>query len=94
MTSVRTGDQMLGLLASYGVTGAAARWSVVDLLPLMGAIRTDARVVHDRNRVTGSGATAGLDFGLALAVVERFPTTWMPGHRKKARKNKGLEPPA
>lgn len=29
------------------------------------------RVVHDRNRLTGSGGTAGLDFGLTLAALLR-----------------------
>jgi cyclohexyl-isocyanide hydratase len=71
VTSVCTGGLVLaaaGLLRGYRAT---AHWGVVDLLPLMGAIKADARVVHDRNRVTGAGATAGLDFGLALAALLR-----------------------
>jgi len=42
---------------------------VVDLLPLMGARHVDGRVVIDRNRMTGGGVTAGIDFGLTLAAV-------------------------
>ena len=29
----------------------------------------DARVVIDRNRITGGGVTAGIDFGLALTAL-------------------------
>jgi len=36
-----------------------------------GAIPTDARVVRDRNRVTGAGVTAGLDFGLPMLAELR-----------------------
>jgi cyclohexyl-isocyanide hydratase len=34
----------------------------------MGARRVDKRVVIDRNRMTGGGVTAGIDFGLTLAA--------------------------
>lgn len=71
VTSVCTGGLVLGAAGLLRGYRATAHWGVVDLLPLMGAIQTDARVVHDRNRVTGAGATAGLDFGLALAVLLR-----------------------
>ena len=37
----------------------------------MGATPVNARVVIDRNRITGAGVTAGLDFGLQLASVLR-----------------------
>ena len=39
-----------------------------DLLPLMGAVLDPARVVEDRNRITGGGVTAGIDFALTLAA--------------------------
>lgn len=71
VTSVCTGGLVLGAAGLLRGYRATAHWGVIDLLPLMGAIRTDARVVHDRNRVTGAGATAGLDFGLVLAVLLR-----------------------
>ena len=38
-----------------------------DLLALMGAKVATERVMVDRNRITGAGVTAGLDFGLELA---------------------------
>jgi len=36
-----------------------------------GAIPTDSRVVRDRNRITGAGVTAGLDFGLQMIAELR-----------------------
>jgi cyclohexyl-isocyanide hydratase len=67
VTSVCTGSLLLGaagLLVGYDAT---SHWYVRDLLPLMGAkLKTD-RVVVDRNRITGGGVTAGLDFGLEIA---------------------------
>lgn len=68
VTSVCTGSLALaaaGLLEGYDAT---SHWQVADLLPLMGARHVDARVVVDRNRMTGGGVTAGIDFGLALAA--------------------------
>jgi cyclohexyl-isocyanide hydratase len=38
---------------------------------LLEATPVNARVVHDRNRITGGGVTAGLDFGLTLASLLR-----------------------
>ncbi len=66
VTSVCTGSLVLagaGLLNGYKAT---SHWGVKHLLPLMGAIVTEERVVVDRNRITGGGVTAGIDFGLTL----------------------------
>ena len=38
-----------------------------DLLPLVGAIPVDERVVEDRNRITGAGVTSGIDLGLVIS---------------------------
>lgn len=68
VTSVCTGGLILaaaGLLKGYDAT---AHWAVADLLSLMGAKHVDKRVVCDRNRMTGGGVTAGIDFALALAA--------------------------
>lgn len=68
VTSVCTGSLVLaaaGLLKGYDAT---SHWTVADLLPLMGARHVNRRVVRDRNRMTGGGVTAGIDFGLALAA--------------------------
>lgn len=66
ITSVCTGALVLGsagLLAGYRAT---THWSALDQLALLGAEATKARVVIDRDRVTGAGVTAGIDFGLTL----------------------------
>lgn len=71
VTSVCTGGLVLaaaGLLKGYDAT---AHWAVANLLPLMGARHVDARVVRDRNRMTGGGVTAGIDFALALVAEMR-----------------------
>ena len=38
---------------------------------LLGAMRVNERVVHNRSRVTDSGVTAGIDFGLTLVSMLR-----------------------
>jgi putative intracellular protease/amidase len=66
VTSVCTGSLLLGaagLLAGYRAT---SHWATKALLPIFGATPVDARVVQDRNRITGGGVTAGIDFGLTL----------------------------
>lgn len=66
ITSVCTGALVLGAAGLLEEYKAATHWTVMDLLPLFGAEPTYNRVVIDRNRVTGGGVTAGIDFGLAL----------------------------
>ena len=69
VTSVCTGSLLLakaGLLDGYR---AACHWAWRDLLGEYGAIAEDKRVVIDRNRMTGGGVTAGIDFGLTLVSV-------------------------
>ena len=73
VTSVCTGSLILaaaGLLEGYRAT---SHWLWRDYLELFGAIPTDARVVKDRNRITGGGVTAGLDFGLAVLAEAEGP---------------------
>jgi transcriptional regulator GlxA family with amidase domain len=45
---------------------ATTHWTGVDALALFGAEYAEGRVVFDRNRITGGGVTAGLDFGLVV----------------------------
>jgi cyclohexyl-isocyanide hydratase len=69
VTSVCTGSLVLasaGLLNGYRAT---THWMSVDLLRYFGVIVADERVVQDRNRITGGGVTAGIDFALYLADV-------------------------
>lgn len=66
VTSVCTGSLVLaaaGLLTGYKAT---SHWRYTDLLTLLGAVPAEGRVVIDRNRITGGGVTAGIDFALAL----------------------------
>lgn len=74
VTSVCTGSLILaaaGLLDGYRAT---SHWATRDVLAEFGAIPTDARVVRDRNRITGAGVTAGLDFGLEMLTELRDAT--------------------
>lgn len=69
MTSVCTGSLILGasgLLKGYKVT---SHWDTRDVLKELGAIPTRGRIVVDRNRITGGGVTAGIDFGLKLVAL-------------------------
>jgi cyclohexyl-isocyanide hydratase len=68
VTGVCTGTLLLGAAGLLQGRRATGHWYIRDLLPLFGAIRSDDRVVIDGNVVSGGGATAGLDFGLALGA--------------------------
>ena len=68
VTSVCTGALVLGAAGLLRGYRAATHWAYVDFLPAFGAVPDGARVVVDRNRVTGGGVTAGLDFALVLAA--------------------------
>jgi cyclohexyl-isocyanide hydratase len=68
VTSVCTGALLLGaagLLTGYDAT---THWAFVQLLPAFGARHVPGRVVVDRNRITGGGVTAGIDFGLRMVA--------------------------
>ncbi|NML08450.1 DJ-1/PfpI family protein [Sphingomonas sp. G-3-2-10] len=66
VTSVCTGALVLGAAGLLKGYRAATHWSAMDILPVLGAIPVHERVVIDRNRVTGGGVTAGIDFALTL----------------------------
>lgn len=71
ITSVCTGSLILaaaGLLTGYR---AACHWASRDQLAWFGAEPVAERVVFDRNRVSGGGVTAGIDFALALTAAIR-----------------------
>ncbi len=71
VTSVCTGSLLLGVAGVLRGYRATSHWYVRDLLPLLGATAAADRVVVDRNRLTGGGVTAGIDFGLTLAAALR-----------------------
>ena len=71
VTSVCTGSLILaaaGLLRGYRAT---SHWAWREYLSLFGIEPVEQRIVFDRNRVTGGGVTAGIDFGLALIAAIR-----------------------
>ncbi|UPT64820.1 MAG: DJ-1/PfpI family protein [Hyphomonadaceae bacterium JAD_PAG50586_4] len=74
VTSVCTGSLILsaaGLLRGYNAT---CHWAGLSALSEFGATPVDARIVKDRNRITGAGVTAGLDFGLQMLAELRDRT--------------------
>src|SRR5215472_868144 len=66
VTSVCTGSLVLGAAGLLRGYRAATHWTAIDYLPAFGAIPARTRVCIDRNRVTGGGVTAGIDFALTL----------------------------
>jgi cyclohexyl-isocyanide hydratase len=67
VTSVCSGSLLLGAAGLLNGYRAASHWNYREHLPLFGATMDSARVVRDRNRITGGGVTAGID--LALYVI-------------------------
>jgi cyclohexyl-isocyanide hydratase len=66
VTSVCTGSLVLGAAGLLKGYRATTHWSAIDFLSPFGAIPTKTRVCIDRNRFTGGGVTAGIDFALTL----------------------------
>lgn len=74
VTSVCSGSLILGAAGLLRGYKATSHWSCRETLAAFGTIPTQARVVRDRNRITGAGVTAGLDFGLTLVAELRDQT--------------------
>lgn len=68
VTSVCTGSLVLGAAGLLRGYRSACHWMWRQYLPRFGAIPVAERIVRDRNRMSGGGVTAGIDFGLALAA--------------------------
>jgi cyclohexyl-isocyanide hydratase len=71
VTSVCTGSLILGAAGLLRGYRAGCHWAQRDMLPLFGALPVAERVVIDRNRITGGGVTAGIDFALTLTALLR-----------------------
>ena len=69
VTSVCTGALVLGAAGLLNGYRAATHWASMPFLEKFGATAVDERVCIDRNRITGGGVTAGIDFGLAVAAA-------------------------
>ncbi len=68
VTSTCTGALLLGAAGLLRGYRATTHWAFIDLLPIVGAIPVDERVVIDRNRITSGGVTAGIDIALTIAA--------------------------
>ena len=66
VTSVCTGSLVLGAAGLLRGYRAATHWTAMEFLRSFGAEPTRTRVYVDRNRITGGGVTAGIDFALTL----------------------------
>lgn len=68
ITSVCTGAFILGAADLLKGARATTHWAYRHLLPMVGAIPENARVVRDGNIITGGGVTAGLDFAFTIVA--------------------------
>lgn len=66
ITSVCTGSLLLGATGLLEGYRATTHWTSMENLEPLGAIAVEERVVCDRNRITGAGVTAGIDFALTV----------------------------
>ena len=71
ITSVCSGSLILGMAGLLDGYRAATHWALYEALEAVGATPVHERVVIDRNRITGGGVTAGIDFGLRLLAELR-----------------------
>jgi cyclohexyl-isocyanide hydratase len=69
VTSVCTGSLVLGAAGLLQGYRAATHWTAMEFLAAFGAVPTHTRVCVDRNRITGGGVTAGIDFALTLVSI-------------------------
>lgn len=68
VTSVCTGALLLGAAGLLRGHRATTHWLSLGLLESFGAVPVRERVVRDRNRITGAGVSAGIDFALVVAA--------------------------
>lgn len=71
ITSVCTGSLVLGAAGLLKGYRATCHWMSIPQLGMLGAIPVKERVVRDRDRITGAGVSAGIDFALTV-VGELF----------------------
>ena len=68
VTSVCTGSLVLGAAGLLKGYRSACHWAWREMLSDFVAVPVAERVVRDRNRISGGGVTAGIDFGLTVAA--------------------------
>ena len=69
ITSVCTGSAILGMAGLLDGYRAATHWGFYEPLEALGAVPCYDRVCVDRNRISGGGVTAGIDFGLTVIAA-------------------------
>lgn len=70
VTAVCTGSLILAAAGLLDGFSATTHWLSLEILDLFPEVEVkDKRVVIDRNRITGGGVTAGIDFALHLASI-------------------------
>jgi cyclohexyl-isocyanide hydratase len=69
VTSVCTGSVILGMAGLLKGYRAATHWAFYEPLEVLGIEASHERVAVDRNRITGGGVTAGVDFGLTVIAA-------------------------
>ncbi len=69
VTSVCTGSLVLGAAGLLRGYRAATHWTATEYLASFEATPAKTRVCVDRNRITGGGVTAGIDFALTLVSI-------------------------
>src|ERR1700744_2210510 len=69
VTSVCTGSLVLGAAGLLRGYRAATHWSAMEFLSAFGATPVKTRVCVDRNRISGGGVTAGIDFALTVVSI-------------------------
>jgi cyclohexyl-isocyanide hydratase len=74
LTSVCSGALILGAAGLLRGYRATTHWMSHSMLSLLGAHAVEERVVVDRDRITGGGVTAGIDFALVVAAELFGPT--------------------
>jgi cyclohexyl-isocyanide hydratase len=70
ITSVCTGSVILAMAGLMDGYRAATHWAFYEPLEALGIEASHERVSVDRNRITGGGVTAGIDF--ALTVIDEL----------------------
>jgi cyclohexyl-isocyanide hydratase len=68
LTAVCSGSLILGAAGLLQGYRATTHWMSHHMLRWLGAEPVEQRVVVDRDRITGGGVTAGIDFGLVVAA--------------------------
>jgi cyclohexyl-isocyanide hydratase len=69
ITSVCTGAAILAMAGLLDGYRAATHWAFYEPLAALGIEASHERVSIDRNRITGGGVTAGVDFGLTVIAT-------------------------